>query len=93
VIPRNSTVVTNVLSRRPARGVVNRLMREVGPISADVAQFPLASGAEHASRLYAIDVTDAVPETVEASLQLSEATLMSLGLPAGAGDCLDTSNP
>jgi CPA2 family monovalent cation:H+ antiporter-2 len=28
-------------------------------------------------------VTDAVPETIEASLQLSEATLVGLGLPTG----------
>ncbi len=28
-------------------------------------------------------VTDAVPETIEASLQLSEASLVGLGLPAG----------
>ena len=41
----DSTVLTNVLSGRPARGIVNRLMREVGPISADAPQFPLASSA------------------------------------------------
>src|SRR5579859_4514480 len=29
----DSTVVTNVMTGRPARGVVNRLMREIGPIS------------------------------------------------------------
>jgi nitronate monooxygenase len=41
----DSTVLTNVLSGRPARGIVNRLIREVGPISADAPPFPLASGA------------------------------------------------
>jgi nitronate monooxygenase len=41
----DGTVLTNVLSGRPARGIVNRLMREVGPISADAPQFPLASAA------------------------------------------------
>ena len=40
----DSTVLTNVLSGRPARGILNRLMREVGPISADAPPFPLASG-------------------------------------------------
>jgi CPA2 family monovalent cation:H+ antiporter-2 len=42
-----------------------------------------ARDAEHAAKLYGIDVTDAVPETIEASLQLSEAVLISLGIPAG----------
>jgi len=42
-----------------------------------------ARGADHASHLYAIGVTDAVPETIEASLQLSEASLVGVGMPAG----------
>ena len=41
----DATVLTNVFSGRPARGIVNRLMREVGPISVEAPQFPLASGA------------------------------------------------
>ena len=39
--------------------------------------------ASHARHLYAIGVSDAVPETIEASLQLSEAALVGLGLPTG----------
>ena len=39
--------------------------------------------AEHASKLYALGATDAVPETIEASLQLSEAALAGLGVAAG----------
>ena len=39
--------------------------------------------AAHARHLYAEGVTDAVPETVEASLQLSEAALVGLGIPTG----------
>ncbi|MFV0296496.1 MAG: cation:proton antiporter [Hyphomicrobiaceae bacterium] len=42
-----------------------------------------ARDAAHASHLYSLDVTDAVPETIEASLQLSEAVLVGLGMPAG----------
>jgi CPA2 family monovalent cation:H+ antiporter-2 len=42
-----------------------------------------AKDAAHASRLYALGVTDAVPETIEASLQLSEAALVGLGVPTG----------
>ena len=41
----DSTVVTNVLSGRPARGLMNRAIRELGPISQVVPEFPLASGA------------------------------------------------
>lgn len=37
--------ITNVFTGRPARGVVNRLMRDVGPLSADAPDFPLAGGA------------------------------------------------
>lgn len=42
-----------------------------------------ARDAEHAARLYKIGVTDAVPETIEASLQLSEAALVDLGIAMG----------
>jgi CPA2 family monovalent cation:H+ antiporter-2 len=42
-----------------------------------------ARDAGHAARLYAIGATDAVPETIEASLQLSEAVLIDLGVPMG----------
>lgn len=39
------TALTNLFSGRPARGIVNRLMRELGPMRADVPAFPLASPA------------------------------------------------
>ncbi len=42
-----------------------------------------ARDAEHARHLYEIGVTDAVPETIEASLQLSEAALVGIGVPTG----------
>jgi nitronate monooxygenase len=41
----DSSVLTNVMSGRPARAVVNRLIREVGPISELAPAFPLAAGA------------------------------------------------
>jgi nitronate monooxygenase len=41
----NSTTLTNIFTGRPARGIVNRYIREVGPMSADAPQFPLAAGA------------------------------------------------
>ena len=39
------TVITNVFSGRPARGIVNRIIRELGPMSDLAPQFPLASAA------------------------------------------------
>jgi CPA2 family monovalent cation:H+ antiporter-2 len=42
-----------------------------------------ARDASHATKLYKLKVTDAVPETIEASLQLSEAVLIDLGIPMG----------
>jgi nitronate monooxygenase len=41
----DSTVITNVMTGRPARGVINRVMREVGPISADAPAFPHSATA------------------------------------------------
>ena len=40
-----STVITNVMTGRPARGVANRVMREVGPLSSDAPAFPHAATA------------------------------------------------
>jgi monovalent cation:H+ antiporter-2, CPA2 family len=42
-----------------------------------------ARDPEHAARLYKAGATDAVPETLESSLQLSEAMLVDLGVPMG----------
>ena len=39
------TALTNVFTGRPARGIVNRLMREHGPINAGAPPFPLAATA------------------------------------------------
>ncbi len=39
------TALTNLFTGRPARGIVNRLMRELGPMSSDTPEFPLASAA------------------------------------------------
>jgi nitronate monooxygenase len=39
----DSTVITNVMTGRPARGLANRVMREVGPISPLAPQFPHAA--------------------------------------------------
>jgi nitronate monooxygenase len=39
------TAITNLFTGRPARGIVNRLMRERGPMSAAAPPFPLATAA------------------------------------------------
>jgi nitronate monooxygenase len=41
----DATAMTNVFTGRPARGVINRLMREVGPLAAEAPGFPRAGGA------------------------------------------------
>ena len=46
----NSTTLTNIFTGRPARGIVNRYVREVGPMSADTPQFPLAASASQPMR-------------------------------------------
>lgn len=40
-----STALTNLFTGRPARGIVNRIMRELGPMNAAVPAFPLATSA------------------------------------------------
>ena len=41
----DGTAVTNLMTGRPARGFVNRVMREIGPMSDVAPAFPLAAGA------------------------------------------------
>jgi CPA2 family monovalent cation:H+ antiporter-2 len=65
---------------RPGIDEIVRVARELRP---DLAIVSRARDASHARHLYAIGVSDAVPETIEASLQLSEAALVGLGVPAG----------
>lgn len=50
---------------------------------ADLTIVARARDARQAQRLYELGATDAVPETVEASLQLSEAVLVEIGVPMG----------
>lgn len=50
---------------------------------ADLPIVVRARDARQAARLYDLGANDAVPETVEASLQLAEATLVQIGVPMG----------
>jgi nitronate monooxygenase len=47
------TALTNVFTGRPARGIVNRVMRELGLLSAAAPAFPLATAAMAPLRAYA----------------------------------------
>ena len=65
------------------RSQIDQIVREVREVRPDILIVARARDADHARHLYAIGVTDAVPETIEASLQLSESALVGLGIPTG----------
>jgi K+:H+ antiporter len=65
------------------QAAIDEIVQMVRALRPDVLIVARARDATHARHLYAIGVTDAVPETIEASLQLSEAALVGLGLPTG----------
>jgi nitronate monooxygenase len=44
------TALTNLFSGRPARSIVNRVIKEIGPISSNTPEFPLATTAITALR-------------------------------------------
>src|SRR5262249_59313102 len=62
---------------------VNHLARRLRKIFPDLPIIARARDTAHAAALYKAGVTDAVPETLEASLQLSEAALVDLGVAMG----------
>jgi CPA2 family monovalent cation:H+ antiporter-2 len=64
--------------------VVDNVVRAVRARRPDVMIVARAHDALHARHLYALKVTDAVPETTEASLLLAESALVGLGVPMGA---------
>jgi CPA2 family monovalent cation:H+ antiporter-2 len=63
--------------------LVKRLTRELRRSFPDLPIVARARDTVHAAELYKAGVTDAVPETLEASLQLSEAALVDLGVAMG----------
>lgn len=66
-----------------APGKVDEVVRTARQLRDDLILIARARDDQHAARLYALGVTDAVPETTEASLQLAENTLVDLGVPMG----------
>jgi CPA2 family monovalent cation:H+ antiporter-2 len=63
--------------------LVNRLTRQLRGVFPNLPIIARARDTTHAAQLYKAGVTDAVPETLEASLQLSEAALVDLGVAMG----------
>jgi CPA2 family monovalent cation:H+ antiporter-2 len=63
--------------------LVARLTKRLRQAFPDLPIIARARDTAHAARLYKAGVTDAVPETLEASLQLSEAVLVDLGIAMG----------
>lgn len=62
---------------------VDDVVRAVRARRPDVMIVARAHDAQHARHLYTLAVTDTVPETIEASLQLAESALVRLGVPMG----------
>lgn len=63
---------------------IDEIVRQVRLVRPDILIVSRARDGDHARHLYEVGVSDAVPETIEASLQLSEAALVGLGVPTGA---------
>ena len=63
--------------------LANRLTRKVRAAHPDVPIIARARDTRHAAELYKAGASTAVPETLEASLQLSEAVLVDLGVAMG----------
>jgi monovalent cation:H+ antiporter-2, CPA2 family len=65
------------------QSAIDQVVEHVRAVRPDILIVSRARDAEHASHLYSLGATDAVPETIEASLQLSEAALVGLGVATG----------
>jgi len=63
--------------------LVAQLTRRVRGWVPELPIIARARDTDHAAQLYKAGVTDAVPETLEASLQLAEAVLVDVGAPMG----------
>jgi CPA2 family monovalent cation:H+ antiporter-2 len=66
-----------------APGKVDEVVVAARALREDMTLIARARDDRHAARLYGLGVTDAVPETTEASLQLAENTLVDVGIPMG----------
>lgn len=64
-----------------AREAIDSIVAHVRSIRPDVPIIARARDADHARHLCGMGASEVVPETIEASLQLSEAALVGLGVP------------
>jgi|KBSMisStandDraft_5_1062788.scaffolds.fasta_scaffold26700_2 CPA2 family monovalent cation:H+ antiporter-2 len=84
-------LIERVKQRKPSAFVltmdnpvlIKRLARQLRKAFPDLPIIARARDTEHAAELYKAGATDAVPETLESSLQLSEAALVGLGVAMG----------
>jgi monovalent cation:H+ antiporter-2, CPA2 family len=65
------------------QNVIDEVVTHIRALRPDILIVSRARDAAHASHLYRLGASDAVPDTIEASLQLSEAALVGLGRPTG----------
>ena len=63
--------------------LAQRLVRKLRALYPDLPIIVRARDTAHAAELYKAGASTAVPETLESSLQLSEAVLVDLGVPMG----------
>lgn len=63
--------------------LVSRTVRRIRAEHPDLPIIVRARDADHAAELYRAGASDAVPETLESSLQLSEAVLVDMGVAMG----------
>jgi nitronate monooxygenase len=75
----DDTMVTNLFTGRPARGIANRIMREVGPLSADAPRFPLAGGGLIPLR----KISEAKGSGEFSNMWSGQAAGLSVEMPAG----------
>ncbi|MDQ7249835.1 NAD(P)H-dependent flavin oxidoreductase [Dongia sedimenti] len=76
----DDTMVTNLFTGRPARGIANRIMREVGPLSPDAPRFPLAGGGLIPLR----KVAEAAGSGDFSNMWAGQAARLGVEMPAGA---------
>lgn len=76
--PASDTALTNLFTGRPARGINNRLMRELGPMSELAPHFPLAGGALMPLRA----ITDPQGSSDFSNLWAGQALRLGKAMPA-----------
>jgi nitronate monooxygenase len=76
----DGTAVTRLMTGRPARGIINRVMRDIGPMSDVAPEFPLAAGALAPLRAKA----EAQGSGDFSPLWAGQAAALGRAMPAGA---------